>query len=217
MQWIVASVVVVLFAAGLATAGVLLGKPWLQRRSASKTTPATTTASVHGASSLKVGNSDGLGGGLPSAPAAGGSNGSAGSGATNSSSGTKQAPSPQNFGEYDKYKSEQSALTGDLRVGTGNEASVNKKVAIYYKGWLTNGTLFDESKAEKTGERPKPLVFTIGKHEVVIGMEQGVVGMKGGGQRRIIIPPAVGYGERGYGPVPSNAVMVFDVELVDVE
>jgi FKBP-type peptidyl-prolyl cis-trans isomerase len=163
--------------------------------------------------SLKVGTQSGLGGGLPElSPAAGGTSGGTASGGGNSG----QADST-NFSEYEKYKDQKSALFGDVRVGTGNEVTAGKKVAIYYKGWLTNGTLFDQSAAEKPGEQPKPLAFVVGEHQVVAGMEQGIMGMKGGGKRRIIIPPAAGYGERGYGPVPSNSVLVFDIELVDLQ
>ncbi len=132
------------------------------------------------------------------------------------SSSSASAPGPETFGQYDQYKTAQNALFGDIKVGTGNEVKAGSKVAIYYKGWLTNGTLFDQSRAGSDGKL-QPLIFTVGNHEVVVGMEQDMVGMKVGGVRRMIIPPAAGYGANAQGPIPANSVMVFDVELLDMQ
>jgi hypothetical protein len=220
-QKVAAGVVVGAFLLGLAGLGAVLGRAALHQRQVRQQTqvvaskPADTSSQTEDAATLKVGNGTGLSG-LPLDTGGGSSSGGSAASGT-SGGGTSKIPGPETFGEYEKHHDDKAALFADLRTGTGNEVAINKKVAIYYQGWLTNGTLFDESKAEKPGERPKPLAFTVGNHEVLLGMEQGVLGMKGGGKRRIVIPPAVGYGERGYGPVPSNAMMVFDVELVDVQ
>jgi FKBP-type peptidyl-prolyl cis-trans isomerase FkpA len=128
-------------------------------------------------------------------------------GNSNSSS---SAPGPESFKEYEKYKESQSALFGDVQQGTGSEATVGKKVAVYYKGWLTNGQLFDQSVNST-------FVFKLGDRQVIPGWEQTIPGMKIGGIRRIIVPPSVGYGAQGQGPIPGNSVLVFDVQLVAVE
>jgi len=126
------------------------------------------------------------------------------------SSNKNSIPGPETFGQYEKYKDGQSSLFGDLQVGTGSEVATGKKVAVYYKGYLTNGQLFDQS-VDKT------FVFTVGAKQVIPGWEQSIMGMKVGGVRRMIIPPSVGYGAQGQGPIPGNAVLVFDVQLAAVE
>ncbi len=124
-------------------------------------------------------------------------------------------PGPETFGQYDQYQTSEHSLFGDLVKGTGMEVGNGQKVAVYYKGWLTNGSLFDQSKPGKDGKL-EPFMFTIGAHEVIPGWEEGVFGMKVGGTRRVIVPPSVGYGEAGKPPViPANAVMVFDIQLLD--
>ena len=123
---------------------------------------------------------------------------------------------PETFGQYEKYKENQGAMMADIVAGTGADVKVDTKVAIYYKGYLTNGTLFDQSRLDKPGGKLQPLIFTEGEHKVVIGLEQGIFGMKVGGTRRIIIPPAYGYGAnppQGSG-IPANAILIFDIELV---
>lgn len=116
------------------------------------------------------------------------------------------------FKEYEKYKNDQAALYRDLSVGNGDEAVAGKKVAVLYRGWLTDGTLFDESKSADT-----PFVFTLGKGEVIPGWEQTIAGMKVGGERMLIIPPSVGYGSTGQGPIPGGAVLIFYAQLVGVQ
>lgn len=129
----------------------------------------------------------------------------------------KQPPGPETFQEYDKYKDGTTALFGELVAGTGAEVGANSKVAVYYKGWLTNGTLFDQSRNDPKTNQLQPFVFQMGAQSVITGWEQGIFGMKVGGTRRLIIPPAVGYGATGQGPIPGNAVLVFDVQLLEVE
>lgn len=145
-----------------------------------------------------------------------GSGQSKSSSTSSSSSAGGSAPGPETFSQYDQYKTAENALFGDIVVGTGAEAAVGKKVTIYYKGWLTNGQLFDQSKVYANGSK-EPFSFTVGQRQVIVGMEQDVIGMKVGGKRRMIIPPAVGYGAEAKDTIPANSVLVFDVELVAVE
>ena len=100
----------------------------------------------------------------------------------------------------------------DLTVGTGATAASGKQVEIHYVGQLTNGTIFDSNR-----DGQPPLTFVLGAHRVVDGFDQGIMGMKVGGKRLIMIPPALGYGAAGNGPVPPNAVMVFTLDLVSVK
>jgi FKBP-type peptidyl-prolyl cis-trans isomerase FkpA len=106
----------------------------------------------------------------------------------------------------------------DLVVGTGAEATAGKSILVNYTGWLYDtskpdgkGTQFDTS----TGKSPLPLV--VGGGSVIKGFDQGVVGMRVGGSRRLIIPPELAYGAAGNGPVPPNATIVFDISLLSVQ
>jgi len=131
-----------------------------------------------------------------------------------SASATQQNPiDPTTFSQYEKYSGSSSAMFGDIIIGTGASVAAGSKVAIYYSGWLTNGTLFDQNKKDTNGDQ-QPFLFTEGAHEVILGMEEGVAGMKVGGKRLIIAPPAVGYGSKGQGLIPANATLVFEVTLV---
>jgi FKBP-type peptidyl-prolyl cis-trans isomerase FkpA len=108
----------------------------------------------------------------------------------------------------------------DVKQGTGAEAVPGKTVVVHYTGWL-----FDDSAADKKGkkfdssrDRGDPFDFPLGAGHVIKGWDQGVAGMKVGGQRTLVIPPELGYGARGAGGViPPNATLVFDVELLDVK
>lgn len=101
----------------------------------------------------------------------------------------------------------------DIVVGTGAEAVAEKQVTVHYTGTLTDGTKFDSSL-----DRREPFEFTLGAGEVIQGWDMGVVGMKVGGKRKLTIPPALGYGERGAGSViPPNSTLIFDIELLEVK
>jgi FKBP-type peptidyl-prolyl cis-trans isomerase len=102
----------------------------------------------------------------------------------------------------------------DIRVGTGEVAKEGSHVRVRYTGWLTNGKKFDSSV-----DAGQPFDFTIGNGEVIKGWEDGVSGMKVGGKRQLRIPPALGYGAEGTpgGPIPPNANLIFDVQLLQVQ
>ena len=108
----------------------------------------------------------------------------------------------------------------DVKEGSGAEAVAGKTVVVHYTGWLfdaaapgNKGQKFDSSR-----DRGDPFDFPLGGGRVIKGWDQGVAGMKVGGQRTLVIPPELGYGARGAGGViPPNATLVFDVELLDVK
>lgn len=98
----------------------------------------------------------------------------------------------------------------DLQEGNGAVAQAGQMVTVHYTGWLTSGQKFDSSV-----DRGQPFRFPLGEGRVIQGWDQGVVGMKIGGKRRLTIPPEMGYGARGAGGViPPNATLVFEVELL---
>jgi FKBP-type peptidyl-prolyl cis-trans isomerase FkpA len=100
----------------------------------------------------------------------------------------------------------------DLVLGTGAEATPGKTVSVHYVGTLTNGSKFDSSR-----DRDEAFEFVLGAGEVIRGWDEGVAGMKIGGMRKLVVPPAMGYGARGYPPViPANSTLVFEVELLEV-
>lgn len=131
-------------------------------------------------------------------------------GGTTSNSSKKTTVDPSSFKEYEKYKTEKNALFGDVSVGNGAVIGKGSRIAVNYRGWLTDGTKFDENI-----DPSKPLIFTVGEGKVIAGFEQGVTGMKVGGERLLIIPPSAGYGALPQGPIPGNSVLVFDVTILE--
>lgn len=141
-----------------------------------------------------------------------GVSGGSSAGGSSAASSANSSFDPATFAQYDKYKDGTSAMFADVSKGDGAEFKEGMKGAVYYRGWLTNGTLFDQSKNGSDGKL-EPFVFELGAHQVIPGWEQALSGMKVGGVRLVIVPPSVGYGAAGQGSIPGNAVLVFQVQL----
>jgi FKBP-type peptidyl-prolyl cis-trans isomerase FkpA len=129
-----------------------------------------------------------------------------------------QTPTEQGESKLNAMPSELKKT--DVKQGSGAEAVSGKPVIVHYTGWI-----YDDSKPDKKGakfdssrDRQVPFGFLLGAGKVIRGWDEGVAGMKVGGQRTLIIPPAMGYGERGAGGViPPNTTLIFDVELLEVK
>jgi FKBP-type peptidyl-prolyl cis-trans isomerase len=106
----------------------------------------------------------------------------------------------------------------DLRVGTGTEALATSTVTVFYSGWF-----YDAANADKKGVEfdsnvgGVKFIVTLGAGSVIQGWDKGIPGMRVGGQRRLVIPPSLGFGANRYGSIPPNTTVVFDIELVDVQ
>jgi FKBP-type peptidyl-prolyl cis-trans isomerase len=100
----------------------------------------------------------------------------------------------------------------DTKVGSGPVAKAGQTASVQYTGWLPDGTKFDSSR-----DRNEPFSFGLGAGQVIKGWDEGVAGMKVGGRRLLVIPPSLGYGAGGAGPIPPNSTLVFDVELLGVK
>lgn len=125
--------------------------------------------------------------------------------------GAPAAPTKVNEADYQTTPS--GLKYYDFAVGSGATPKKGQQVAVHYTGWLTDGKKFDSSL-----DRGEPLVFPIGTGQVIRGWDEGVLSMKVGGKRQLVIPPELGYGARGAGGViPANATLIFEVELVSVQ
>ena len=113
--------------------------------------------------------------------------------------------------ESRKYKLKKIVID-DIKIGTGNEVVVGSKVSVHYIGTLQSGQEFDNSN-----KRGTPFTFTVGEGKVIKGWEEGLLGMKAGGQRILVIPPELAYGDSGIGPIPPKATLVFAIDLILVE
>jgi len=100
----------------------------------------------------------------------------------------------------------------DIKVGTGAAVKSGDTVVINYTGTLTDGKKFDSSY-----DHGQPFETQIGVGKVIKGWDEGVIGMKIGGKRKLIIPPNLGYGSQSVGPIPSNSTLIFEVELVNIK
>ncbi len=104
----------------------------------------------------------------------------------------------------------------DEQIGTGPAAKAGDQLEMNYVGTLEDGTKFDSSY-----DRNQPLPFTLGVGQVIKGWDEGVVGMKVGGKRKLIIPPALGYGNQAVptstGTIPANSTLIFEIELVSIK
>jgi FKBP-type peptidyl-prolyl cis-trans isomerase FkpA len=107
----------------------------------------------------------------------------------------------------------------DLKVGAGAEARPGRRVSVHYTGWLYHPTKPDHKgrKFDSSRDRNKPFDITLGQGEVIPGWDEGLSGMKVGGERRLVIPPGMAYGSSGQGDIPPNATLIFDVELMGVQ
>lgn len=103
-------------------------------------------------------------------------------------------------------------IIDDVVIGSGDEVAAGNIVTVHYIGTLQNGQEFDNSY-----KRGVPFTFSVGDGKVIAGWEQGVVGMKKGGKRILVIPADMAYGKKGFGPIPENATIVFSVELLEVK
>ena len=99
----------------------------------------------------------------------------------------------------------------DLTVGTGATAVNGDTVTVNYVGTLTNGTKFDSSI-----DRGQPFTFVLGAGKVIAGFDQGIVGMRVGGKRKLTIPPSLGYGIQPQGTIPGNSTLIFEVDLLSI-
>jgi FKBP-type peptidyl-prolyl cis-trans isomerase len=100
----------------------------------------------------------------------------------------------------------------NLKVGDGELATAKSTVRVHYTGWLSSGQKFDSSR-----DRGQPFDVTLGQGQVIPGWDEGIPGMKVGGRRKLIIPPALAYGDQGSPPtIPPKATLIFTVELLAV-
>jgi FKBP-type peptidyl-prolyl cis-trans isomerase len=112
-----------------------------------------------------------------------------------------------------KTAAQKNELMGqDIIVGTGETATPGKRVTVHYTGKLQDGTVFDSSL-----DRNEPFQFVLGSGQVIKGWDEGIVGMKVGGKRLLVVPPEMGYGYSDYGPIPGGSTLTFEVELLKVE
>jgi FKBP-type peptidyl-prolyl cis-trans isomerase len=100
----------------------------------------------------------------------------------------------------------------DIMIGSGEEVKTGDTVAVHYIGTLQNGLEFDNSN-----KRGEPFSFTVGQGRVIKGWEEGLIGMKVGGKRILVIPPALAYGDKAIGPIPPNSTLVFAIELIEIK
>jgi len=107
----------------------------------------------------------------------------------------------------------------DVKVGSGDEAARGDMISVHYTGWIYNESATNNKgdKFDSSRDRGQPFGFKLGAGRVIQGWDQGVVGMKVGGQRTLTIPSSLGYGARGAGgKIPPNATLIFDVELLNI-
>ena len=107
----------------------------------------------------------------------------------------------------------------DLAVGTGDAIVAGKEAVVHYTGWLYDPQASEQkgSKFDSSRDRGQPFSFTVGAGSVIRGWDEGVVGMQVGGQRRLIIPPDMAYGDRATGTIPPGSTLLFDVELLAIK
>ena len=113
----------------------------------------------------------------------------------------------------DKEVMDGELIIEDLKVGEGSEVVKYNIVTVNYTGWLTDGTKFDSS----LNPGRSPFRFTVGGGQVIKGWDEGLLGMKVGGKRKLTIPPSMGYGNQDMGVIPPNSTLVFEIDLLIIE
>lgn len=123
------------------------------------------------------------------------------------------APSTQPSAPVGTQYTTPSGLKITVQAEGDTVARAGDRVSVHYVGTLTNGTVFDSSR-----QRGEPFDFVLGQKRVIAGWEEGVLGMKIGEKRKLVIPPELGYGARGAGGViPPNATLTFEIELLGIQ
>jgi FKBP-type peptidyl-prolyl cis-trans isomerase len=123
---------------------------------------------------------------------------------------TNNTPPTRTVEVSEKYVTTPSGLKYlDMVEGSGETPQSGQTVMVHYTGTLVDGTKFDSSR-----DRNRPFEFKLGAGQVIKGWDEGIATMKIGGRRQLVIPPSLGYGSRGIGPIPPNSTLVFDVELL---
>ncbi|TSC70785.1 MAG: FKBP-type peptidyl-prolyl cis-trans isomerase FkpA [Parcubacteria group bacterium Gr01-1014_46] len=117
------------------------------------------------------------------------------------------------FSKTNESTAQTSQIMGqDIVVGTGEEAKTGSRVVVHYTGKFTDGNVFDSSVT-----RGEPFQFVLGSGQVIKGWDEGLVGMRVGGKRIVVVPPELGYGYQDYGPIPAGSTLIFEIELLKVE
>jgi FKBP-type peptidyl-prolyl cis-trans isomerase len=118
----------------------------------------------------------------------------------------------------DKDKAKEKVVTTksglkyvDQKIGTGPAAKKGDIVTVHYTGWLENGKKFESSRGKR------PYRFQLGARRVIRGWDEGLLGMKKRGKRKLIVPPELGYGPKENGPIPANSTLIFEVEMIKIE
>ena len=109
-------------------------------------------------------------------------------------------------------KTSQGVYFRDLLAGSGGVVQGSSRIRAHYRGWLPSGSEFDANQPPAI-----PLEVTLGQGALIAGWEIGVPGMKVGGTRQLVIPPSLGYGSAGQGPIPPNSYLVFTVNMVSIQ
>lgn len=117
--------------------------------------------------------------------------------------------------EEDEYTTTESGLQyHDFVIGDGEEADSTHRVIVHYAGWLTDARLIGTSYLTNT-----PIAINLGSDDIIDGWNEGIPGMREGGERQLLIPPELGYGEAGFdgAGIPSNATLIYEIELLSIE
>ena len=116
-------------------------------------------------------------------------------------------------GSKEKQTMNNGLVIEDIKIGDGQEVEKFNIVTVNYTGLLENGTKFDSS----LNPGRTPFRFTVGAGQVIKGWDEGLMGMKVGGKRKLTIPPELGYGSRDNGPIPANSTLIFEIDLLGIE